>query len=1762
MSPPLNTYVAVTRGTAAGGNPRERRGSHRDRSPPEKNLHSASFSRAAPGEAQPRADTPAPVPSRDARLDTTAVHLRLALPQVRAALRQLRDACAAHTEGSKAVAGGAETGGSVFAAERFSQDRSESAAFAAQLRALASQLMEMDAEALRACCKQVVGAVRKLLAVTGKRSSERTQLATLLFSLSRYLPLVVSVEAGAGAGARAGAGAGAPGDGECQVAASAVAHAAAMREHAKTVALVEEAVAAATPPSVELAEPATPSSSEPPPRLPLPVEGATPRESARAAARVIASLRVYAAAVGEWQTALVEDELRADAALGLNGAPAVPQSKPRLDPAAADVPPAGHGPPPSATRPVPWRLAPRAQLPRTMSVAVMGPHADGGRALKGAADEDGQRRRPTGTGVDEDDRDNRDRDRDRDPELGERASRNSREGPSSTLRATAGFVGTRDAPEDESHDAQRKSDARVPEARRVGTEDVAEEPREEPPRPLSYAGALRVPGRPSRTPRPPKDPPDSNVSDMRHLSPRRRPPYLAFASGASREVATAAPSAEPGRNPGAAGAPPARSRPSRAGAPWHRRGLSDDFPDTLSPRAPPPPDRDPRVGDDTLRPYRDALLPPPRERGESFSMLAQVLAKNAAAAVSASPASTPPASLLGVSVSRSVPSAFPDSSAPSSSRSTSPRHSASFGARGDAPALANARFPTASRRLEVPEGHIVCRMCETPVREAAVHEHSRCCAAMRDADLRALAGGADIAGRIAAAAAAMAEVLDREPEAGDEESVAAARKRAFGRVRDAAARASEQVRSVSSSPAAVARAEMDDLARVFGDAAESARASGHVAAEIAATHVRDAGTDAGSGGSDDGSRSGSPRYDTDDRETHSRDDAHETPRDSEHTATPPRRGRGPWGAHSVPGSPAGYGGRVARGGGAASIEDFEVLKRVSSGAYGKVYLCRKHTTGDVYAVKVIRKKDLVYKNMLSQAMAERDALIQTDNPFIVKLYYTFASARHLYIVTEYAVGGDLYSLLRQLGRLGEDHCRQYAAEIVLALEYCHARGIIHRDLKPDNLLVTAGGHVKLTDFGLSNVGIARDAGERVSGGAAASDERAGTAASDERAGVGSSRLSVGSGAGGIQAKDLPRPPGTGVAGASSQYAASGAGSDANVSYARSERGSRGESRASSVYDYSHSVMQPRSSLGSGSVFRTTDGANGVSSSAVRPGVAKGTPDYLAPEILLCEPYGPEVDWWALGVVVFELLVGAPPFHAASPVKIFENILSNDIAWPPEPATHAKGVGSSGASAASDAASDAAGVSSTARDFIAALLQPEVDARLGTRLGAAEVKAHAFFAGVDWNGIQRACEREHGSDGTDAAKPADDRTFVPAFVPKPDGALDTSYFAEKPRAEREKRGRPRRPRRDALDAHAPTGRATPTTETERPGRVGGSAGSGAGRHGPLSAVSPVAAVAGALRDAGDPRDAGAARRFGAPPRRPRRSSLGTSSLGNRENYTSSLASSRAASEAASSDDEAGAAASLRRGARSTLGPPSGSPGGPSRGATAGAWRWPPPSLAASPTRPNRHAFSSQGSLDGSPGSPTWHAGIFADHHASLGHVRPPSPHVPSALGSSGNVSASSGAAPFPGASATLCSQGSLGSSARSPSRPRSPFARAASVDSGRSEAQIIVGQLSASASEAEGDEGGRARRRSERGVSSASDAETASETASGSGSGASGTDPEAVMREAALLRDFAYTNLSELAQQNAAVLSSSMRSRGSAPRVSAVSAREATGPRRE
>ncbi|CAI9284193.1 unnamed protein product [Lactuca saligna] len=154
-----------------------------------------------------------------------------------------------------------------------------------------------------------------------------------------------------------------------------------------------------------------------------------------------------------------------------------------------------------------------------------------------------------------------------------------------------------------------------------------------------------------------------------------------------------------------------------------------------------------------------------------------------------------------------------------------------------------------------------------------------------------------------------------------------------------------------------------------------------------------------------------------------------------------------------------------------SIEDFEIIKPISRGAYGKVFLARKRTTGDLFAIKILKKMDMLRKNDIERIVAERNILITVRNPFVVRFFYSFTSRDNLYLVMEYLNGGDLFSLLRNVGCLEEDIARIYIAELVLALEYLHSLGIVHRDLKPDNILIAHDGHIKLTDFGLSKIGL-------------------------------------------------------------------------------------------------------------------------------------------------------------------------------------------------------------------------------------------------------------------------------------------------------------------------------------------------------------------------------------------------------------------------------------------------------------------------------------------------------------------------------------------------------------------------------------------------------------------------------------------------------------------------------------------------------------------
>ncbi|CAG5120350.1 unnamed protein product, partial [Candidula unifasciata] len=153
-----------------------------------------------------------------------------------------------------------------------------------------------------------------------------------------------------------------------------------------------------------------------------------------------------------------------------------------------------------------------------------------------------------------------------------------------------------------------------------------------------------------------------------------------------------------------------------------------------------------------------------------------------------------------------------------------------------------------------------------------------------------------------------------------------------------------------------------------------------------------------------------------------------------------------------------------------SADDFVLLKPISKGAFGKVWLGFKKTDPNrMYAIKVMKKADLINKNLMAQVTAERDAQARSQSAFIVQLYYSLQSQQNIFLIMDYMIGGDVKSLLIMYGFFPEEMACFYAAEVTLALAYLHKLGIVHRDLKPDNMLISHSGHIKLTDFGLSKV---------------------------------------------------------------------------------------------------------------------------------------------------------------------------------------------------------------------------------------------------------------------------------------------------------------------------------------------------------------------------------------------------------------------------------------------------------------------------------------------------------------------------------------------------------------------------------------------------------------------------------------------------------------------------------------------------------------------
>ncbi|XP_013079092.2 microtubule-associated serine/threonine-protein kinase 3-like isoform X6 [Biomphalaria glabrata] len=305
-------------------------------------------------------------------------------------------------------------------------------------------------------------------------------------------------------------------------------------------------------------------------------------------------------------------------------------------------------------------------------------------------------------------------------------------------------------------------------------------------------------------------------------------------------------------------------------------------------------------------------------------------------------------------------------------------------------------------------------------------------------------------------------------------------------------------------------------------------------------------------------------------------------------------------------------------------EDYETIKLISNGAYAAVYLVRHKETRQRFAMKKICKQNLVLRNQIEQVFLERDILSFTDNPFVVSMYCSFETKKHLCMVMEYVEGGDCATLLKNVGCLALDLARMYFAETVLALEYLHSYGVVHRDLKPDNLLITALGHVKLTDFGLSKIGLM--------------------------------------------------------------------------------------SLTTNLYE--DALDKDCKQFRDKQVF--------------------GTPEYIAPEVILRSGYGKPVDWWSMGIILYEFLVGCVPFFGDTPEELFSQVINENIQWPDE---------------------DDWQVRDDAKDLIKGLLQHDPLQRLGTG-GAQEVKEHVFFTGLNWENLLRQKAE---------------------FVPQLDGEDDTSYF---------------------------------------------------------------------------------------------------------------------------------------------------------------------------------------------------------------------------------------------------------------------------------------------------------------------------------------------------------------------------------------------------
>lgn len=149
-----------------------------------------------------------------------------------------------------------------------------------------------------------------------------------------------------------------------------------------------------------------------------------------------------------------------------------------------------------------------------------------------------------------------------------------------------------------------------------------------------------------------------------------------------------------------------------------------------------------------------------------------------------------------------------------------------------------------------------------------------------------------------------------------------------------------------------------------------------------------------------------------------------------------------------------------------SKEDFDLLKVIGKGSFGKVMLVKKKDDGQIYAMKVLRKDAIIKRRQVAHTRAEKDILTKLKHPFIVNLNYAFQTPDKLFMILDFINGGELFFHLKNEGRFSESRVKLYAAEISLAMAHCHKIGVVYRDIKPENILISNLGHIVITDFGL------------------------------------------------------------------------------------------------------------------------------------------------------------------------------------------------------------------------------------------------------------------------------------------------------------------------------------------------------------------------------------------------------------------------------------------------------------------------------------------------------------------------------------------------------------------------------------------------------------------------------------------------------------------------------------------------------------------------